>query len=453
MKKAVKKANAKPQKRQNDNTLPGDLLMGVFPNLNQSVPLSQSFQLSVDNSYNPITLNRILLTYAYMTFGVIQTVIDQPVEDAFRDGLKITSHELDADDINDFQKYLGDQRVLDHVKQAMKWARLFGGAGIIINTDQDPTTPLDEDAIGPDAPLAFLAADRWELTLGYPNPELNDIPYNYYGQPINKTRVLRVLGKEAPSYLRQRLQGWGLSYLECMLRPIQMFSKAEDTVYELIDEAKIDVMKIDGYNSSGLSAEGRNKTNERLTAAGYQKNYRRMLAMDKEDDYQQKQISFSGLEGMIREIRVGIASACKMPMTKIFGISAAGFSSGEDDIENYNSLVQSEVRAKAAAVLAVILPLCARQFFGREVVMDFEFYPLRMMSAEQEENVKNMKFNRYSMQMSQGMFTGQEYAEVLKQEELCPIDTKVLHGAEPIPPESSATFDKPQVPVKAKEAA
>ena len=29
----------------------------------------------------------------------------------------------------------------------------------------------------------------------------------------------------------------------------------------------------------------------------------------------------------------------KMPITKLFGISAAGFSSGEDDIENYNSMI------------------------------------------------------------------------------------------------------------------
>lgn len=418
-----------------------------------STPLSLPYQLSVDNAYNPLSLNRILLTYSYMTHGVIQTVINQPVEDAFRGGLIFKSDELAPEDLRDLEQYLKQNEVLHAIKAAMCWARLYGGSGVIINTDQDPTTELDEDAINPRTPLKFIDADRWELTLGFVNETEMPCPYNYYGQPIHRSRVLKVLGKPAPSFLRQRLQGWGMSELECMIRSIQLYTKAEDMIFELIDEAKIDVMKIQGYNSSGLTPDGQAKTQQRLETANMNKNYRRMLVMDSEDDWQQKQLTFSGIAELLTQIRVGEAAACKMPMAKIFGLSAAGFNSGEDDIENYNSIIESEVRAKASDVLEVILPLCCRQLFGREVDLSFEFKPLRVLSAEQEENVKAQKFNRYAAQFAQGMLTPQEYADILKQENLCPIDTAVAAGAEPIPPEGQASFEKPQQMVTAKEAA
>lgn len=450
-----KPSSPKKTNRRENSANPDTLMSGIFdqfPGCGSSM-LSMPFQLSYDNAYNPLTLNRILLTQSYMTHGVIQTVVNQPVEDALRGGVELHSDELDAEDIEDFQEYLRQNEILQTVKMARFWARLYGGAGIIINTDQDPKTELNEEQIGPKTPLAFIAADRWELTLGYVNPDMFELPYNYYGQTINKTRVIRTQGIAAPSFLRQRLQGWEMSVLECMIRQIQLYTKAEDMIFELIDEAKIDVMKIDGYNSSGLSPEGQRKTNQRLEAANQTKNYRRMLVMDKEDDWAQKQLTFSGIGELLNQIRIGQAASCKIPMAKLYGLSAAGFNSGEDDIENYNAIVEGIERHAIHDILTVMLPLCARQFFGREVSFRIKFKALRVLSAEQEENVKAMKTQRYSTQYSQGMLTPQEYAEINMQEELTPIDTAVLNGAEAVPPEAPMTdIDKPQKVVKTKAA-
>jgi len=66
--------------------------------------------------------------------------------------------------------------------------------------------------------------------------------------------------------------------------------------------------------------------------------------MDMKDDYEQKQITFTGLSDVLSQIRYGIAADVKMPMAKLFGMSASGFNSGEDDIENYNAMIESSVR-------------------------------------------------------------------------------------------------------------
>ena len=116
-------------------------------------------------------------------------------------------------------------------------------------------------------------------------------------------------------------------------------------------------------------------------------------------------------------------------------------------------MIESEVRAKAKTILTMILPLCCRQVFGfYPDHLHISFKPLRVLSAEQEENVKNHKFNRASAQYSQGILNAEEYCDVMKQDEVLMIDTEVGQGTrEPETPEPSADIDIPQKVVKAKE--
>ena len=423
MKTKPSKKSLAGRKAKNAPVMDQNMMAGVFDSASYGSlsPLSFPFQLGADNQYNPLTLNRILLSYAYMTHGVLQTAIDQPVEDAFRGGIVVQSDELDPEDIQMLQDYMEECKVIKEIKDVMKWAKLFGGAGLIINSDQDPKEELDMDAITDKSPLSFIAADRWELTLNFIQEDEVPCPFNYYGQPIHKSRVIKVMGKEAPSFIRKRLQGWGMSEVERMIRDVNQYVKNQDVIYELLDEAKIDVWHIEGFNSKFLSTQAQSAMNQRLNLATLLKNYHRAIVMDKEDDYEQKQIAFSGLAEMLNQIRIGMAAAVRMPMTKLFGLSASGFNSGEDDIENYNALIESEVRAKAKTILTMILPLCCRQVFGfYPDHLHISFKPLRVLSAEQEENVKNHKFNRASAQYSQGILNAEEYCDVMKHDEVQP---------------------------------
>lgn len=455
MRAKIKKDNSIYGSRQNNTSNNNAMLAGIFSNLGSAYgqsPLSMPYELGANSNYTPITLNRVLLSYSYMTFGIIQTFIDQPVEDAFRGGLDIKCDELSPDEIKELQDCLEKKGDLKAVKDTMKWAKLYGGAGLIINTDQDPLTPLDMGAISEDSPLTFIDADRWELIYNYLQNKQIEAPYNYYGETIHKSRVVKVTGKDAPSYIRRRLQGWGMSELERTIRPLNAYVKNEDLIYQLLDEAKIDVWRIQGFNVNILSALGQGQTNTRLQMANLLKNFHRAIIMDKEDEYEQKQISFSGLADILNQNRIGIAAAVRMPMAKLFGLSAAGFNSGEDDIENYNALVESEVRAKAREILREVLPIRCQQLFGfMPESLDFEFKPLRILSAVDEENVKAAKFNRYSALYAQGMLNAVEYAQILKDEDMQDMETEVGDGStEPEVPESAATTDLVQKPVKGK---
>jgi phage-related protein (TIGR01555 family) len=413
--------------------------------------LSSPWELAYNNSYYFISMNRVICTYAYTMHGVIRTLVDLPVYDAFRGGLDFKSDELDEDDIQKLQDYIKKEKVLKALVDAIRWDRLYGGAGLIINTNDDYAKKFNREKINENSKLSFISADRWELSLqgipfqqdGQGDPIIQR--FDYYGRTVDASRVIKIIGEEAPALARRRLQGWGMSVFECVLREINQYLKNQNVLFELMDEAKIDVYKLKDFNSKVLSKLAQGKVVRRITIANAMKNFANAIMIDSEDDYQQKQLTLSGVAETLVQIRIGIAAATRMPLSKLFGMGATGFSSGEDDIENYNTIVERE-RERSGYVLDEILPIICRKLFGYEPDLHYEFKPLRVLTAIDEENVKSAKFNRHSTLWSQGFYTDEEYARALKEDRIVLMDTEVSKGTRAIEPPAgaAASWDTPQ---------
>lgn len=430
--------------------------------------ISAPFTLAASNSYSPISLNRVTLSYAYMTQGLVQTVCRQPIDDAFAGGFEIKTDELDEEELKLLKSVLKKNRKrkrnkaydrlmrtaqmqssndpstsdLAAVKNVLTWASLYGGAGLIVNTQQNFRSELNVEAINEDTELEFIAADRWELILNSTNiwDSRNPTPFNYYGLPLNKTRVVMVRGDEAPAYIRQRLQGWGMSRIEHCIRPINSFLKFETVLFELLDEAKIDIYRIEGFNNSLASPAGEQAVMRRAQIVNMAKNYQKAITMDMKDEYVQKQMSFSGLPEVWNELRLNLSSALRIPMNKLFGQSAGGFSSGQDSIENYNSIVEGE-RERAEPLLTEVIDLRCQQLFGFIPDYEIDWTPLKELNGVEEQAVLTAKQARGSELYTQGILNPQEYAEYLHKNGIIDQKTEVGDGADPEPPIMSADVD------------
>lgn len=381
----------------------------------------------INTRWTLITNFRSILSEAYAEYGIVQTLVDQPVADAFRTGYVVKTDQLDDSQKRQLYYYIEMNRINEIIQEAFYWSRLFGGGGIIINTDQNPSQELDVSKITKDSRLEFIAADMWELYTDVPmwNPWENmDMAqmYNYYGMRLNRSRVLPIMGKKAPSFIRNRLRGWGMSELERVVRSINSYLKNQDLIFELLDEAKIDVYQLNGFNTAMLTQQGTRVAEKRVQTANTLKSYLNALVLDTNDKYEQKQLSFSGLSEILNQIRQGVAADLKMPLTKLFGVSAAGFNSGEDDIENYNSMIESEVRSKAKPVVITVLGIICQKLFGfipNDMTIDFK--SLRILSAEQEENMKNSRFNRLIEAVANGLATPEQFMIGCNNDNLLPI--------------------------------
>lgn len=391
-----------------------------------------------NNIYAPLTINWTLLTYMYKTHGIIQTAIDMPVLDALRGGIELRSDQLSVDELGDLEDYLEESGILDTIGEATIWKRLYGGGALIVNTNQDPGTPLTLKGL---TKIELYPCNRWELMATWkPNEasvELNpwlqaaarqtDHVY-FYGERLHHSRILAMNGKAAPYIVRWQLQGWGMSEVERMVEDFNSYIKTKNVLYDLLEVAKTDIFRFEGFRNQLASAVATQKVRERVELMNEMRNFNNALVMDKLDEYEQKQITFSGLAEVMKENRIGIASALRMPLSKIFGLSATGFNSGEDDIENYNAMVESEVRQPLRKIIKNILNLVCMVKFGTEVDIAFDFKPLRVLSSLDEETIKTSKSARTLSLYDRALLDSKEVGEIMQKDKLVPVETCAAQG-------------------------
>ena len=405
----------------------------------------------------------------YINYGLVQVLIDQPVDDAFRGGIKIKSNELDDDDLTAVYNYINNNEILKSIKQLAKWTRLFGGGGMVINTDGNANDELDINSINKDSRLEFYPADLWELSIRNvpiygevkPYEDLKAVgsaedTFYFYGHSLNSTRVIKTSNKQAPSFLRPILRGWGMSEVERAVRELNTYLKNSTLIFELLDEAKVDVMKIDGFNDSMAfnSDSASLMMTQRVKTALAIKNFQSALIMDKNDDFEQKQLSFGGLSDMAVENRIGIASCLRMPITKIFGISNAGFNSGEDEIENYNSMIESEIRGEFdKPIIEIVKLICKKVLDFIPSDLEIEYKPLRILKSTEEQEVKDRQLRRLLDLYDRGLITSNQLEEQLNMADIMPNSIKTSDEDFPAPPiqQTSMSFKDDEINVDKNE--
>lgn len=429
--------------------------------------------LALANSYFPVSLNWTLLSNSYMSQGLLRTVVDQVVDDAFGEGVEFESAQLDPEELKELNRAFGrqqdraqyqgtrGQRInfnagydlsnsdMEACKLVGKWGRLFGGSGLIVNTTQPMTSDLRVEGIGQDTPLTFIAADRWELVLDSINimSDANPTPYNYYGNILNRSRVSRFVWSQAPARIRQRLQGWGMSVLEESLRPVNAYLKFEKLIFELMDEAKIDVYKIKGFNAALATQAGTDKIRRRITLSNQAKNFQTALTMDSEDDYVQKNLGglFPGLAAFYQELRVNLCAYLKIPMNKLFGESAGGFGSGKDSLDNYHSTVRNFRTGMEPVALRAGSLRCQQMFGMIPEDLEIEWEPLAILNGVEQEQVKTSTQNRIAQRFQLGLTTGPEALDEMRKAELMDIEpTEVEQGLRDVEPPLSENPDEAQ---------
>jgi phage-related protein (TIGR01555 family) len=378
------------------------------------------------NQYAVWTLNYNMLMFMYATHGLLQTAIDEPVQDAHRDKVGLTCKDgLTAKNLEELEQWLEENEVDEPFIDAQIWGRTFGGAALILNVAGNPTKPLDYKELERGR-FALYPATRWELggTWRYSDA------YNFYGVTFDKSRVKTFIGKRMPWILERQLSGWGASLIARMAEDFNVFLRGRNALYETINEFKIDIYKLKGYNDQLLTGEGTATVDRRVATTNALKNFHKALILDAEDDYIVRQPTFAGLADVMRENRLGLVAATRMPISKLFGERMGGLGDGDgDDLENYHSLVTSEVRKPARALKRWIIQLGCVALFGDGYHVDFEYPSLRVQSAKEEEELKTSKQNRILGQLDAGLIDEYEAAAWAAHERLMPIKTKLAQQA------------------------
>ena len=405
----------------------------------QNQPSLSTMQAYTNIKFDLLTLQYQLVTFLYKTYGILAKVVDVPVDDAYRyGGFEIQAETIDDDEIKKLDNALKTNGDITQLKQARKWARLYGGGALIALDGGKISEELNTKGLK-DKPLEFISVDRWQLTydkgnINTPNGkwylttsygQLDD----YNGQEIHPSRIKLLKGKAAPFMIAQMVSFWGISVYEQIFQDMNQLFKSRDVLFELLDEAKTDILKLKSLQTALSSSKAMGALKRMVDFIARNKNYKSQITLSTEDDYDQKTMSFSGIEGILREIRIMMAGSANMPVNKLWGEGVTGFGSGEDSLENYNALIESEVRGADIDTILWVLKLRCYQLFGREVEDIFiDWKELRVLSSIDEQNINDHKIANLLQLFDRQLLTPQELMEALKVQGLFIADTKAIKG-------------------------
>lgn len=343
-----------------------------------------------------------------------------------------------------------ESRLYDALKSAAIWGRVFGGGAVIINTPDHagrPDEPLDLSRLRKGDRVDWIVADCWELMGNTPDVQVSspdtmvnwqaDCPFDYYGQKIHKSRVLLFRGKDIPSMFRPLGRGWGMSYFEHLARTLTITWKAQNSRAELLDDAKTDIYMLKGLNQQATNPALNEALKNRLRIIQETKNYGSGVALDSEDEFKQKQTSFSGFDKMQEQDRYDCAADARIVMTKLYGMTPGGFSNGDNDRASYEDMVRSEVQNPCIPNLITAYKVLSVITTGELMDIDADFPPLTKDKQETDIKTKQEIYNLCVKALTYGSITPGQFARILNEQ-------NVFFGVEvssklPVAPDPSLT--------------
>lgn len=316
--------------------------------------------------------------FNWLAGRIITTVAD----DMTREGWQTSwdGHDDDEGAVKALQDAEQEFDLQGKANAAETWARLYGGATIVImiKNDIQLDKPLDVTKIKKGDLEALCVIDRqWITPTGSidrkpgPNfglPEFYQISDSTTGVPlVHWSRVVRFNGRKLPKTLWLQNGMWDASELQQVLENIADYDGSRANVAALVWEACVDIFKQKGLADALATAEGTTQVTNRYQTGAMLKSTIKALVLDKEDEeYSQKNVTFAGLDHVMQTMMTDVCGAADIPMTRLFGQSPAGMTAtGESDIRNYYDHVAARQQTSLKPQLMRIYQVLVRHVMGR----------------------------------------------------------------------------------------
>jgi len=332
----------------------------------------------------------------YRSDWIARKVVDIPAFDMIREGRNWQAEDTLIEKLEAEEARI---QLWPKLAKALRLARLYGGSAIILGEKNgDPTQPLNVGRLAAGGLDFIHVASRYEITAGEVD---RDAASAGWGQPksytmssttggslkIHPSRVITFVGADLPDLTMS--QGWGDSVLQALEEAVANAGLAATSIAQLLQEAKVDVFKIPRFMENVGDETYRKQVVDRVTLANQAKSITNGLLMDAEEEYQQKQISFSQLPEVLSLYLQIAAGAADIPATRLLGQSPAGMNStGESDLRNYYDRLVAEQEVYLRPRLERIDEALIRSALGaRPPEVHFVFAPLWQISQKDKADI------------------------------------------------------------------
>src|SRR5690606_28273069 len=137
-------------------------------------------------------------------------------------------------------------------------------------------------------------------------------------------------------------------------------ASAKGGIAELMQSANLDVISREGLTED-LSTGQESKIIQRYTLFDQMKSIVNTALLDADEKLDRLTLNLSGVSQVIDTFMVWIAGAADIPVTRLFGQSAAGLNaSGEGDLKNYYDSIRSRQTSQLDKPMALLDAIVVR---------------------------------------------------------------------------------------------
>ena len=380
----------------------------------------------------------ILLLSLYRSHWICRNAIDVIAEDMMKNWIDLTT-EMPPDEIDRFQKVVNRTATREKMLQALKWARLFGGAvGVISLKGQEDELdqPLEIEQVEPNSYKGLLVFDRWSgvspdsnVCVDLEDPVDFGLPMYYLIQPeqgeayrVHHSRVLRFCGPEVPRWEFQAQQWWGISEIELIFEELRKRDNVSWAVANLVFRANIMVIHDDQIaalvSGLGISGEAAQRAYATYQAMNHMMSNQGLLALTSKGNLDSHQFSFSGLSEIETNIMLNISGCTGIPMVRLFGRTVSGLGQGNEGDEGiYNDKVKQKQNRELNPQLWKLLPVIAMSVWGKVPPdLDHQWLPVQSPSNDERAQLGRQNTDAVMVAYNAGLVPPKTALQELKQQ-------------------------------------
>lgn len=370
-------------------------------------------------------LDEVQIANIYRSNWMGRKAVDIPALDAVRKGRDWQADQKQIELIEAEQNRLGFwKKLLDVLIKA----RLWGGAALYIGTgDNDLALPLAPERIKKGGVRYLTVLGRRDLAAG----EIDqDVMSEFYGKPayyevtgasslvrIHPSRFSIFVGAaQADAFLNGGInQGWGDSVLEAMYAAMKNADATAANIASLVFEANVDVFRIPNFMGSLSDPDYAKLLLDRFMLAATAKGINRALILDKDEEYDRKEISFATLPDVMQQFIQQFCGAADIPMTRFLGTAPSGLgSNGDHSMANYHDRIASTQSLEITPALYRLDECLIRSALGsRPPEIFYTWAPLEQMSEKEQAEIGKMNAETAEILGRTGIFKAEELRTVV----------------------------------------
>jgi phage-related protein (TIGR01555 family) len=381
--------------------------------VNLTTSLGTSLDKTIENQFALNLLDKGQLDNAYRGDWVARKAIDIPAKDSTRAWRAWQAKPDQIEQIEAEEKRLGIQQKLMLVQ---RWARLYGGAALVIGLGDDPTQEYNPERVSRGGLKFVHVVTRHNISTG----EINwDVTSEFYSRPkyytvtdqtgglptnIHPSRVIPFVGAELPDPALTS-DGWGDSILQAVDDAIKNVASTTQNSALLVSEAKTDVVRIPDLMTNISTQEYKNRLTARFQYANVAKSVINTLILDKEEEWQRIQTDFSQLPELLRVYILIVSGAVDIPATRFLGQSPVGLNStGESDTRNYYDQISAEQHTRISPTIVRLDDLIIRSATGgRDPNIFYNWNPLWQLSDSEKAVIAVQKATVFKIDYEAGL--------------------------------------------------